>query len=172
MLVVAVMRMLFPSLRLARTLYPTRMADYERVRTAEILLVEDNPADARLMREAFGEITAPHNLHVVETGGRAMQFLRREEEYTAGPRPDLVLLDLNLPDMHGLQVLEAIKKDPNLRRTPAVVFSSSQASEEVVGAYNLNANSYIAKPVELADYIRVVKGVEEFWLTVVKLPKG
>ncbi len=147
------------------------MADYERTRMAEILLVEDNPGDVRLMREAFREITVPHRLSVVETGRQALEFVRREGAYEEAPRPDLVLLDLMLPDVHGLEVLAAVKKDPALRRIPAVVFSSSQKREEVVEAYNLNANSYIAKPVELEDFIRVVKGVEEFWLTVVKLPK-
>jgi CheY-like chemotaxis protein len=138
---------------------------------AEILLVEDNPADVRLMREAFREIAVPISLSVVETGGAALRFFHREGEYREAPRPDLVLLDLALPDVHGLEVLAAIKKDPALRRIPAVVFSSSQKRDEVVQAYNLNANSYITKPVELADFIRVVKGVEDFWLTVVKLPK-
>ena len=147
------------------------MAEFERSRTAEILLIEDNPADVRLMEEAFKEISVSHHLSVVHTGGGALQFLRRQEGMTNAPRPDLVLLDLMLPDMHGLEVLAAIKKDPALRRIPAVVFSSSQARESVVEAYNLNANSYITKPVELADFIRVVKGVEEFWLTVVKLPR-
>jgi len=147
------------------------MPDYERIRTAEILLVEDNPGDIRLMREAFREIFVPHQLNVVETGGKALQFFRREGDYQDAPRPDLVLLDLMLPDMHGLEVLAVIKKDPALRRIPTVVFSSSQNGQEVVEAYNLNANSYIAKPVDLADFIRVVKGVEEFWLTVVKLPR-
>ncbi len=147
------------------------MPDYERSRMAEILLVEDNPADVRLMREAFREIAVPISLSVVETGGAALRFFHREGEYREAPRPDLVLLDLALPDVHGLEVLAAIKKDPALRRIPAVVFSSSQKRDEVVQAYNLNANSYITKPVELADFIRVVKGVEDFWLTVVKLPK-
>jgi CheY-like chemotaxis protein len=147
------------------------MPDFERARRAEILLVEDNPGDVRLMREAFHEISVPHRLHVVGKGRDALQFLRREAQYPEAPRPDLVLLDLMLPDLHGLEVLAAIKSDAGLRRIPAVVFSSSQKREEVVEAYNLNANSYIAKPVELADFIRVVKGVEEFWLTVVKLPK-
>ena len=147
------------------------MPDFERTRSAEILLVEDNPGDVRLMREAFREISAPHRLNVVNNGRDALHFLRQEEECKQSPRPDLVLLDLMLPDVHGLEVLAAIKNDPGLRRIPAVVFSSSQRSEEVEQAYNLNANSYIAKPVELADFIRVVKGVEEFWLTVVKLPK-
>ncbi len=147
------------------------MADYERARMAEILLVEDNPGDVRLMREAFREISVPHRLHVVESGGGALQFLRREEPHREAPRPDLVLMDLMLPDRHGLDVLAVIKNDPALRRIPVVVFSSSQKPEEVVQAYNLNANSFIAKPIELADFIRIVKGVEEFWLTVVKLPK-
>jgi chemotaxis family two-component system response regulator Rcp1 len=147
------------------------MADSERLRTAEILFVEDNPGDIRLMQEAFREVKVPHRLNIVETGVGALQFLRREEGHKGAPRPDMVLLDLNLPDMHGLEVLAAIKTDPGLRRIPAVVFSSSTKREEVVQAYNLNANSYIAKPVELAEFIRVVRGVEEFWLTVVKLPK-
>jgi CheY-like chemotaxis protein len=147
------------------------MPDYERVRTAEVLLVEDNPGDVRLMQEAFREISVPHRLSVVETGQKALQLLRREAEYKKAPRPDLVLLDLMLPDLHGLEVLAIIKNDRSLRRIPTVVFSSSQKTEEVIEAYNLNANSFIAKPAELADFIRVVKGVEEFWLTVVKLPK-
>jgi CheY-like chemotaxis protein len=147
------------------------MADYERARNAEILLIEDNPGDVRLMREAFGEIAVPHQLSVVETGRDALRFFRQEEVYRDAPRPDFVLLDLKLPDVHGLEVLAAIKNDPALRRIPVVVFSSSRNRDEVLQAYNLNANSYIAKPVELADFIRVVKGVEEFWLTVVKLPR-
>ncbi len=147
------------------------MPEFERARKAEILLVEDNAGDVRLMREAFGEVAVPHHLSVVGTGHGALHFLRREQEYQKAPRPDLVLLDLKLPDLNGLEVLAAIKGDSALRRIPAVVFSSSQRREEVVRAYNLNANSYIAKPVDLADFIRVVKGVEDFWLTVVKLPK-
>ena len=147
------------------------MAEFERARTAEILLVEDNSGDVRLMQEAFREISVPHRLSVVTTGRGALEFLRRQDGYKDAPRPDLVLLDLKLPDLHGLEVLAALKGDPNLRRIPAVVFSSSQDRAEVIQAYNLKANSYIAKPVELADFIRVVKGVEDFWLTVVKLPK-
>jgi len=148
------------------------MPDTERNRTAEILLVEDNPGDVRLMQEAFREIHVPHHLSAVDTGGKALEFLRKRGEDKGASKPDLVLLDLNLPDMHGLEVLTAIKTDPALRRIPVVVFSSSKKREEVVKAYNLNANSYIMKPIELADFIRVVKGVEEFWLTVVKLPNG
>lgn len=133
--------------------------------------MEDNAADVRLMREAFREVTVPHRLHTVGRGAEALEFLRREGAHLEAPRPDLVLLDLKLPDMHGFEVLAAIKTDPAFRRIPAVVFSSSQDRREVVEAYNLNANSYIAKPVELAEFIRIVKGVEDFWLTVVKLPK-
>jgi CheY-like chemotaxis protein len=147
------------------------MAAYERSRTAEILLVEDNAGDVRLMQEAFREVTVPHRLNVVGSGAESMEYLRRLESHGNAPRPDLVLLDLKLPDMHGLEVLAAIKTDPALRRIPVVVFSASQKREEVVQAYNLNANSYIAKPVEIEEFLRVVKGVEEFWLTVVKLPK-
>lgn len=147
------------------------MRNDEWTRNAEILVVEDNPGDVRLMREAFQEVAVAHRLNAVETGGDALQFLRREGKYDRAPRPDLVLLDLMLPDVHGLEVLAAMKGDPALRRIPAVVFSSSRKREEVAQAYNLNANCYIAKPVELADFIRVVKGLEEFWLTVVKLPK-
>ena len=147
------------------------MPDFERARIAEILLVEDNPADVRLMQEAFREVTVPHHLNVVSRGIEALEFLRREGSHWEAPRPDLVLLDLKLPDMHGLEVLAAIKTDPAFRRIPAVVFSASQKREEIVQAYNLNANSYIAKPTNLPDFIRIVKGVEDFWLTVVKLPK-
>jgi CheY-like chemotaxis protein len=147
------------------------MPDFERARKAEILLVEDNDGDVRLMREALREVSVPHHLSVVGTGRGALEFLRQEQGYKKAPRPDLVLLDLKLPDLHGLDVLEAMKGDAALRRIPAVVFSSSQRREEVLRAYNLNANSYITKPVELADFIRVVKGVEDFWLTVVSLPK-
>jgi CheY-like chemotaxis protein len=147
------------------------MAAYERSRAAEILLVEDNAGDVRLMQEAFREVTVPHRLNVVGSGAESMEYLRRLESHGDALRPDLVLLDLKLPDMHGLEVLAAIKNDPALRRIPVVVFSASQKREEVVQAYNLNANSYIAKPVEIDEFIRVVKGVEEFWLTVVKLPK-
>jgi chemotaxis family two-component system response regulator Rcp1 len=148
------------------------MTDDERIRGAEILLIEDNPGDARLMREALKEVRAPHRLNVAETGEKGLQFLRGEGVKKGGARADLVLLDLKLPDMHGLEVLKAIKSDPKLRRIPTVVFSSSQNREEVGKAYDLNANSYIAKPVELDDFIRVAKGIEEFWLRVVKLPKS
>jgi chemotaxis family two-component system response regulator Rcp1 len=141
----------------------------ERTRAAEILLIEDNGGDVRLMNEALREVSAPHHLHVAETGAGALEFLRREEG--AAPRADLILLDLQLPDMHGLELLAEIKSDAALRRIPTVVFSSSQNRAEVSRAYDLNANSYIAKPVELADFIRVVQGIEEFWLRVVKLPK-
>ncbi len=147
------------------------MPQNERTRMAEILLVEDNPGDVRLMREAFSEMKVPHRLTVAGTGREALQLLKREGEFASHLRPDLVLLDLRLPDMHGLDVLEVIKGDTTMRRTPVIVFSSSQNRDELARAYHLNANSYITKPVEVEDFIRVVKGVEEFWLTVVRLPK-
>ena len=142
------------------------MGDFERSRTAEILLVEDNAAEVGLVREAFKEIKTPHHVSVAGTGAAALDYLR-----AGNPRPDLVLLDLKLPDIHGLEILSAIKSDPAFRRIPTVVFSASLNRQEVVEAYNRNANSYIAKPSTLDDYIRVIRGVEEFWLTVVKLPK-
>jgi CheY-like chemotaxis protein len=142
------------------------MGDFERSRVAEILLVEDSAAEVGLIQQAFGEIETPHHVRVASTGAAALEFLR-----ACDPRPDLVLLDLKLPDIHGLEILSAIKKDPSLRRIPTVVFSASLNRQEVVEAYNRNANSYIAKPSSIDEYIRVVKGVEEFWLTVVKLPK-
>jgi len=151
--------------------FSKRMADSPRIRTAEILLIEDNPGDVGLIREAFRGVAAPHRLNVVENGRSALQYLRREQQYEEAPRPDLLLLDLSLPDVDGLKVLAEIKNDPALRRIPAVVFSGSREPAEVLEAYNLNANSYIAKPAELAGFIRVAKGVEDFWLTVVKLPK-
>jgi chemotaxis family two-component system response regulator Rcp1 len=164
-------QMRFPLRERGGTFAHQGMADYERLRVAEILLVEDNPGDVRLMREAFHEVATPHRLNVVGTGGEALRYLRREEGHAAAPRPDLVLLDLTLPDIPGMEVLAAMKGDAALRRIPAVVFSSSQVREEVVDAYNLNANSFIAKPADRTEYLRVVKGMEEFWLTVVKLPK-
>jgi two-component system, chemotaxis family, response regulator Rcp1 len=142
------------------------MGKFERSRIAEILLVEDNAADVGLIEEAFKEIETPHRVTVTRSGEAALEYLR-----TGSQRPDLVLLDLKLPDLHGLEVLSAIKSDPTLRRIPTVVFSASLNRDEVIEAYNRNANSYIAKPSGIEEYVRVVKGVEEFWLTVVKLPK-
>lgn len=136
----------------------------------EILLVEDNPGDVRLTREVLKEGKVSNNLSVVKDGAEAMKFLRREGRYANEPRPDLILLDLNLPRMDGREVLEEIKEDPKFHRIPVVVLTTSAAEEDIIKSYDLNANCYITKPVDLDQFINVVKSVEDFWLAVVKLP--
>lgn len=136
----------------------------------EILLVEDNPADVRLTREALKEAKVRNQLHVVEDGVAAMEFLMRKGKYADAPRPDLILLDLNLPKKDGREVLEEIKQDDNLKRIPVVVLTTSQAEEDIVKTYNLHANCYVTKPVDLDQFITIVKSIEDFWLTIVKLP--
>jgi len=136
----------------------------------EILLVEDNPGDVRLTREALKEAKVGNNLHVVEDGVAAMQFLRREDEYQDVPRPDLILLDLNLPKKDGREVLEEIKADNSLKLIPVVVLTTSHAEEDIVRSYNLHANCYVTKPVDLDQFMRIVKSIEDFWLTIVRLP--
>lgn len=136
----------------------------------EILLVEDNPGDVRLTKEALKDNKVRNNLTVVEDGVEAMSFLRREGKYIGSPRPDLILLDLNLPKKDGREVLSEIKADEHLRRIPVVVLTTSKAEEDILRAYDLNANCYITKPVDFDQFIRVVKTIEDFWLTMVKLP--
>lgn len=136
----------------------------------EILLIEDNPGDVRLTREAFRDAKVNNRLHVVGDGESALAFLRQQGEFADAPRPDLVLLDLNLPRKDGREVLADIKADPALSRIPVVILTASQADEDIVRAYNLNVNCYILKPVDLEQFIKVVKSVESFWLSVVKLP--
>ena len=136
----------------------------------EILLVEDNPGDVRLTREALKEGKVLNNLHRVEDGVEAMAFLRREGKHADAPRPDVILLDLNLPRKGGREVLAEIKGDPNLRRIPVVVLTVSKAEEDILRTYDLNANCYITKPLDLDQFIKVVKSIEEFWLTIVTLP--
>jgi two-component system response regulator len=136
----------------------------------EILLVEDNPGDVRLTQEALREGKIRNSLHVVEDGESAMAFVRREGEFSDMPRPDLILLDLNLPRMDGREVLAEIKADLDLKRIPVVVLTTSRAEEDVLKVYNLNANCYITKPVDFEQFIKVVSAVEEFWLTIVRLP--
>lgn len=136
----------------------------------EILLVEDNPADVRLTKESFKETKLRNKLHVVEDGVEAMAFLRREGKYADAPRPDLILLDLNLPKKDGREVLGEIKTDEDLRRIPVVVLTVSKADEDILKAYNHHANCYVTKPIDLEQFIKVVKSIEEFWLTIVKLP--
>jgi len=136
----------------------------------EILLVEDNPGDERLTREALREGKVYHNLHWVKDGVQAMDFLRRQGKYADAPRPDIVLLDLNLPKKDGREVLEEIKTDEDLKRIPVVVLTTSKAEEDVLRTYNLHANCFVTKPVDLEKFIVVVKSIDVFWLTVVTLP--
>ena len=137
----------------------------------EILLVEDNPGDVRLTQEALKEAKVRNNLHVVEDGVEALAFLRQEGQYADAPRPDLILLDLNLPKKDGREVLADIKADDELKRIPVVILTVSKAEEDILKTYNLHANCYITKPVNLDQFLAVVKSIEGFWLTVVKLPK-
>ncbi|MFQ5795070.1 MAG: response regulator [Candidatus Bipolaricaulia bacterium] len=141
-------------------------------RSVEILLVEDNPGDVRLTIEGFNDSKMRNNLNVVKDGVEAMAFLRREGKYADAPRPDLILLDLNLPKKDGREVLAEIKVDGKLKRIPVVVLTTSQAEEDVIKAYGLNANCYITKPVDFEQFIMVVRSIEDFWLTIVKLPPG
>ena len=136
----------------------------------EILLAEDNPGDVKLTRKALEKGRLANNLHVVNDGIETMQFLRGEGEYEGRPRPDLVLLDLNMPRKDGREVLEDIKGNPDLKRIPVVVLTSSEAEEDVLRSYELHANAYLTKPVDFSGFIDVVGKLEEFWLQVVKLP--
>jgi CheY-like chemotaxis protein len=136
----------------------------------EVLLVEDNPGDVRLTREALKEGKVRNNLSVAPDGVEALAFLRREGKYADAPRPDVILLDLNLPRKDGREVLEAIKADPALRNIPVVILTTSDAERDIVRAYSLHANCYITKPVDLDQFITVVKSIEDFWFTIVKLP--
>jgi CheY-like chemotaxis protein len=142
----------------------------EFLRPVEILLVEDSPGDARLAREALREAKVRNNLNHVLDGVEAMEDLRREGKHAAAPRPDVILLDLNLPRMDGREVLAAIKASPEFRRIPVVVLTLSRDEEDVLRSYDLHANCYITKPIDLAQFIHVVKSIESFWLTIVTLP--
>ena len=142
----------------------------ERNGPIEILLVEDNPGDERLTREALKEGKVYSNLHWVKDGVEAMEFLRRQGKYRGVPRPDIILLDLNLPKRDGREVLQDIKNDAELKRIPVVVLTTSKAEEDVLRTYNLHANCYVTKPVDLEKFILVVKSIDAFWLTVVTLP--
>ena len=140
-------------------------------RPIEILLVEDNPGDVRLTIEGLKEGKVRNNLHVAKDGVEALAFLRREARYQDAVRPDLILLDLNLPRMDGRQVLSAIKADPLLKTIPVVVLTTSRAEQDVLHSYQLQANCYITKPVDLEQFITVVRSIEDFWLTIVTLPQ-
>jgi len=140
-------------------------------RSVEILLVEDNPGDVRLTIEAMREAKLHNRIHVVEDGVEAMQFLRHEGRYADAPRPDLILLDLNLPKKDGRAVLAEVKADPVLKRIPVVVLTTSSAEEDVLKAYDLHANAYVTKPVDLSQFMKIVALIDEFWISVVTLPR-
>lgn len=136
----------------------------------EILLVEDNPGDVRLTQEALKEAKASNRMNVVADGEEALQYLRREGRFADAIRPDLIFLDLNLPKKDGREVLAEIKSDPQLRSIPVVVLTTSNAELDILHAYDLHANCYITKPVDLDQFLRVVREIESFWLTLVALP--
>jgi two-component system, chemotaxis family, response regulator Rcp1 len=138
----------------------------------EILLVEDNPGDVRLTKEALRDDKIRNDITVVTDGVEALAYLRKEAGYETAIRPDMILLDLNLPRKSGLEVLREIKADENLRRIPVVILSTSQAERDIVQSYDLHANAYVSKPVDLDQFISVVRVIEGFWLQIVKLPNG
>ena len=139
-------------------------------RPIEILLVEDNPGDVRLTQEAMRDAKVLNRLNVVPDGVTALEYLRKESRYANAVRPDVILLDLNLPRMDGRELLAIIKGDDNLKRIPVVVLTTSAAEEDVLRAYNLHANCYVTKPLELDQFIEVVKPIDSFWFSIVNLP--
>ncbi|HEX6705989.1 MAG TPA: response regulator [Albitalea sp.] len=146
------------------------MTGQRTLRPIEILMVEDNPGDVRLTREALKGGKVWNEIHVVTDGVAALDFLRHEPPYEQAPRPDLVLLDLNLPKKDGREVLSSMKADPLLKAIPVVILTTSQAEEDVIRAYNLNCNCYVTKPVDFEQFTRIVQAIEQFWLTIVTLP--
>ncbi len=146
------------------------MTGQRALQPIEILMVEDNPGDVRLTREALRGGKIWNEIHVVTDGVAALDFLRKQPPYERAPRPDLILLDLNLPKKDGREVLAAIKSDSNLKTIPVVILTTSQAEEDVNRAYNLNCNCYVSKPVDFEQFTRIVRAIEQFWLSVVTLP--
>jgi chemotaxis family two-component system response regulator Rcp1 len=144
--------------------------DEKNIRAVDILLVEDSPSDVRLTREALKEAKMLNNLHVVGDGVEALAFLRRTGKYVNAPRPELIMLDLNLPRKDGREVLAEIKADLELRAIPVVVLTTSRAEEDIIRSYNLHANAYVSKPVDLTQFLKVIGSMEQFWLAVVTLP--
>ncbi len=143
----------------------------EPVSSIDVLLVEDDPGDLLMTREAFADYKVGNRLHVVTNGADAMAFLRRADGFADVPRPDLILLDLNLPRMDGREVLAAVKGDPQLRSIPVVVLTTSEAEEDVVRSYSLHANAYVTKPVDFDRFVAVVQQIDDFFVSVVKLPR-
>ena len=142
------------------------------VEPIKILLVEDQPADVRLTEEVLKQGKVANELFVAEDGEKAMRFLRQEGEYEAMPRPDLVILDLNLPRMDGKEVLQEIKGDPDLLKIPVLILTTSAAERDVLDAYTHHVNAYITKPIDLDEFVTVVASIEQFWLSIVRLPDG
>lgn len=136
----------------------------------DILIVEDNPGDARLIKEVLNDNKVYNSLHIVNDGVEAMNFLHNQGEYESAPRPDIIILDLNLPKRDGREVLAEIKADEELRHIPVVIMTISQAEEDILKTYKLHANCYITKPIDLNEFIKVVKSIEDFWFSIVKLP--
>jgi CheY-like chemotaxis protein len=142
----------------------------EKLTVIDVLLVEDDPGDVLLIREAFAHNKVHNTLHVASDGEQALSFLYRRGEYAESPRPDLILLDLNLPRKDGREVLAEVKDDPQLRTIPVVVLTTSEAEEDILRSYDLHANAYVTKPVDFDRFIEVVKQIDDFFVTVVKLP--
>jgi len=142
----------------------------EKIRPVEILLVEDNPGDVRLTKEAIKEAKIINNLNVVEDGVEALAYLRKKEKFKDATRPDLILLDLNLPKKNGREVLAEIKQDVKLKQIPVVILTVSKAEEDIIKTYELHANCFITKPVDMDQFIKVVKSLKNFWFSIVKLP--
>jgi two-component system, chemotaxis family, response regulator Rcp1 len=140
------------------------------IKPAEIVLVEDSAGDVRLIEEAFKENRFLNNLHVAKDGVEAMKFLHKEGNYADAVTPDLILLDLNLPKKDGREVLEEIKVDPNLKRIPVIILTTSKSEEDIFQTYDLHANCYITKPIDMDQFIKVIRSMEKFWLTIVTLP--
>ena len=147
------------------------MTQEQSLRPVEILLIEDNPGDVRLAQEGLKEGKIHNRLGVARDGEEALRYLRREGEFSDATRPDLILLDLNLPRKDGRETLAEIKSDPDLRRIPVVVLTMSKSEEDIFNAYDLHANCYITKPLDLNQFIKVVNSIEEFWFSVVRLPR-
>lgn len=142
------------------------------VEPIRILLVEDQPADVRLTEEVLKAGKVANELYVAEDGEKAMEFLRREGRHADAPKPDLVILDLNMPRMDGREVLEAIKSDPDLMKIPVLMLTTSSAERDILDAYENHVNAYITKPIDLEEFVAVVRSIEQFWLSIVRLPDG
>jgi CheY-like chemotaxis protein len=147
------------------------MTDGGTTQVVDVLLVEDDPGDVLMTREAFEHFKIHNTLHVVNDGEQALQFLRQTGEYASAPRPGLILLDLNLPRRDGLEVLAELKEDPGLRVIPVVILTTSQAEEDILRSYSLHANAYVSKPVDFERFIEVIRQIDNFFITVVELPR-